>query len=143
MALSFDGISTTKSSQSLDERSLYGSYLLTEPFGRSPLPSEFRSTDFDRLLEILQKSVGHFAKRGRGRTVERLRLEIARLSVQNNDKASALQVLIPLWSDLSWRREGWWELVAALNWILRDCAREVGDEKTLVAVEWELLFNCE
>ena len=52
-----------------------------------------------------------------------------------------MQILVPLWHTLTWRREGWWNLLVELDLLLRECARFTGDSETLIAVEWELLNN--
>lgn len=90
---------------------------------------------------MFRKSIDHFAGHRRTRTVERLRLEMARLNISNGEEKAAMQMLLPLWQDLSWRREGWYDLVAELDWVLRNCARLLNDEATVIAVEWELLCN--
>ena len=143
MAFPYNGASSLGSPQASNELSVYRSYLFTEPFGRSPLTTDQGTVNLGRLLEIFKKSVDHFTRHNRLRTVERLRLEMARLNMENGEVNTALQLLLPLWQELSWRREGWWDLVAEVDWALRDCARHVGDERTLIAVEWELLCNCE
>lgn len=92
---------------------------------------------------MFRKSIDHFAEHRRTRTVERLRLEMAQLNISNGEEKAAMQVLLPLWQDLSWRQEGWYDLVAELDWMLRNCARLLNDEATVIAVEWELLCNRE
>ncbi len=115
--------------------SLYGSYLCEEP------PNQFLSLAKDRL-EILHRSVEYFSKREQFRAVERLQYEIAQVHIENKNWGKAIQTLIPLWQTLSWRREGWWNLLEKADWALRECARFMLDGETLIAVEWELLCSC-
>lgn len=124
-------------------QSVYKSYLFSEPFGRSPLSTKQDSMNLDREMEAFEQSLDHFTRHGQHRTVERLRLEMGRLKMKHGEEKAALQILRSLWQGLSWRREGWWDLVAELDWILRDCARLLNDQPTIVAVEWELLCNSE
>lgn len=114
---------------------LYGTYLCEEP------PNQLLSAANDRL-EILHRSVEYFSKREQFRTVERLQYETAQVHIENKDWGKAIQTLIPLWQTLSWRREGWWNLLEKADWALRECARFMLDDKTLITVEWELLCSC-
>ena len=59
--------------------------------------------------------------------------------IENKQWGNAMQILVPLWQTLSWRQEGWWNLVEDIDRTLRQCARLIGDSETLIAVEWELL----
>ena len=140
MALLYNG-GSTGSTQASPEQSLYNSYLLTEPFGRSPLSGSSGLVSVDRWQEILRKSADYFARQNQTRTVERLRLELALSNMRNGRWSAALETLLSIWPQLSWRQEGWWDLLADIDWALKDCAREIGDQRTLVAVEWELLCN--
>lgn len=143
MASSYHGAPSMDSSRSRSMLSLNETYLFSEPFGRSPYTTEQGVTNLEKQLEMFQKSIDHFARHRRTRTVERLRLEMARLNISSGEEKAALPILLALWKDLSWRREGWYDLVAELDCILRDCARFLNDEATVIAVEWELLCNRE
>jgi len=143
MASSYHGAPTMDSSRASSMLSVYETYLFSEAFGRPPHSTEQGSINLERQLEMFRKSTDHFTRHCRTRTVERLRLEMARLNIRNGEEKAAIQILLPLWQDLSWRREGWYDLVAELDWILRDCARLLNDEATVIAVEWELLCNRE
>jgi len=143
MASSYNGAPTMESSRASSVLSVYETYLFSEPFGRSPHSTEQGSTNLERQLEMFRKSTDHFTRHSRTRTVERLRLDMARLYIRNGEEKAAIQILLPLWQNLSWRREGWYDLMAELDWMLRDCARLLNDEATVIAVEWELLCNRE
>ena len=135
---------STEAAQDGDTQSnnLLSTYICTEPFGRSPLVTESGSADVESILGALQLSMDFFSKQDRQRTVERIQLEIARISMLHSMWSAALQVLLPLWRNLSWRRSGWFALLAEVDWALRECARHIGDGRTLVTVEWELLCHC-
>lgn len=75
------------------------------------------------------------------RAVERLRLKLAHEQMRNGQWTEATQNLRTLWHSMSWRREGWWNLVEEVCWSLRTCARETGDGGSIVGVEWELMSN--
>ena len=85
-------------------------YIYKEPFGRFPLGQEQESADVDSRLGALQTSTDYFAKQGRSRTVERVLFEMARVNMFYGRWSAALQVLLPLWRESSWRRSGWFTL---------------------------------
>ncbi len=115
--------------------SVYGTYLCKEP------PNHFLSPASDRL-ELLRRSAEYFSKREQLRAFERLQYEISQVHIENKQWGDAIRILLPLWQTLSWRQEGWWNLVEKVDLELRECARSVGDGETLIAVEWELLSGC-
>lgn len=123
------------------ENSILGTYICTEPLGRPPFATDHGPVDVQSLLGTLQTSVDYFSKLGRLRTVERVWFEMARLSMLHGKWSVALQILLPLWQDLSWRRSGWFVLLEKFDLMLRECARRTGDAQSLVAVEWELLCH--
>ena len=115
--------------------SVYGTYLCKEP------PDHFLSPASDRL-ELLRRSAEYFSKREQLRAFERLQYEISQVHIKNKQWGDAIRILFPLWQTLSWRREGWWNLVEKVDMALRECTRCVGDGEILIAVEWELLSGC-
>lgn len=119
-------------------------YLCKEPWERSgalsPIDqSFFRFSDLERL----RSSLDFYAQQDRGRTLEHLQLEIAKLHMRESQWEEAHHTLLALWRKCSWRRRGWWDLLSELDWALRDVAIRLADTKTLIAVEWELLNNGE
>ena len=122
--------------------SIYDVYLYKELSRRQPSAELAIEDDYETRLKILQSSAGEFLKQGRNRAVEKLQLETARFYMQEKEWANAIRIIRPLWQTLSWRRAGWWQLVEEVAWLLRECTRMVGDNETLIAVEWELLSKC-
>ena len=121
---------------------LFRSFMVTEPFGRSPYSNQMGTLDLESMLATLQLSLEYFSKQERTRTVERIRLEMTRISIFHHRWSTALQDLVLLWQGLSWRNSGWFSLLEEVGWMLRECAVRTADAKTLVAVEWELLCRC-
>ena len=139
MSHSQDGV------QAGDEKAdiVLNTYICTDPLGRSLSERERSTLGIDGLLEILQLSMDYFAEHRRSRIVERICFEMARINVLESRWRSALQVLLPIWPSLSWRKDGWFSILQHVDRLLRDCARREGDGVTLVAIEWELLCQRE
>ena len=77
------------------------------------------------------------------RSVQELKLELARELIGLQAWDDALRVLRPLWQAMTYRTEGWWDIVEEVGWTLRSVARRTGDRGTVVAVDWELMNSCE
>ena len=77
------------------------------------------------------------------RKVERLSLELAEELIRIGSWTEAHSVLRPLWSNLSWRGSGWWELMFKFGWALRECAQRVQDSESIIQIDWELLSRRE
>ena len=123
--------------------SIYDTYLCQDPADDVPLLIRNGPDEYTALLRTLQRSADYFAERGHRRAVERLQLEMAQLHMQNQHWDRAMRVLIPLWQTVSWRREGWWQMLEEVDIALRRCATQVKDAETLLAVELELSHQCE
>ena len=114
------------------------------PTSHSGLGAGTEESDHSQLLVgTLRKSARQFAKRHQTRAVERLELDIACELARSGHWNDAIQLLKPLWYQLSWRQAGWWHLVEEVAWLLRESARHTGDTETLLAVEWELMSRGE
>ena len=122
---------------------MYDTYLCPEPYIESPLPGHKGFDHSAMILQMSELSIGQFHKRSQGRAVEQIKLQIAREYMKQAAWQDALSVAKELWSNLSWRRAGWWNLVEELGWVLRECACHVGDGGSVVSVDFELLNKSE
>lgn len=130
-------------SQVANKSYLYDTYLCPEPYRESPLPGHQGVDHSAMIIEALDSAKREFSLRHQHRMVERLNLETGKECIRCASWTEGIRVLRPLWQHMSWRREGWWDLVAEVCWALRACAERVGDGRAVVAVEWELMSNCE
>ena len=121
---------------------LYDAYLCPPPHVEYPLSGPENFDHGALLIDTLKKAVEHYSLRQQHRAIERARYEISREYRRLSKWKEAMEILKPLWQNLSWRRTGWWNLVEEVSWDVRACARNLGDGDTLVAVEWELLSDC-
>ena len=122
--------------------SIYDTILCREPADDLSLLIRNGPDEYTSLLRTLQRSAEYFAERDNNRTVERLKLEMARLHMHNEQWERAARVLVPLWQALSWRRSGWWRLLDEIDSALSECAIHVKDYETLIGVNWELSNSC-
>lgn len=72
-----------------------------------------------------------------------MKLRLAENLMSEEAWDDALKVLRPLWQTMSYRNEGWWDIVEEAGWALRAVAAQTGDGGTLVAVDWELMNSSE
>ena len=122
--------------------SIYSTYLCRDPVGDVALLINNGPDEYTSLLRTLQRSADHWAEKDHTRSVERLQLEIAHLHMRNQQWQRGMRTLVPLWQTLTWRQAGWWNMLEDVDWALKECARNVRDAETLVAVEWELMNRC-
>ncbi|KAI9039510.1 uncharacterized protein KD926_009384 [Aspergillus affinis] len=128
-------------SQIASKSYLYDTYLAPETHLEAP---QAGSTGFDHsslILRTLKAALEEFAKRNQTRKTESLTLEIAEEHMRKGSWAEAFDLLQPLWSTLTWRRSGWWQLMAKFGWALRECALQVQDSEMVLRVDWELLHD--
>lgn len=130
-------------SQIASKSYLYDTYLVPEPHLEAPLEGLRGFDHSGSILSALRASLDEFSKRNQARKVESLSLEIAEEYMRIGAWPEAHARLQPLWSNLSWRRSGWWQLMARFGWALRECALRVQDPESVIRIDWELLSTGE
>ncbi|KAI4255717.1 MAG: hypothetical protein LQ352_002434 [Teloschistes flavicans] len=120
---------------------LYDTFLVQEPLRQDPFAVTHNPSDTSTLIDVYNKSIEYFAEGDRRRAVERLQYELGKLYMREGEWEKGLKVLEPLWRRVSWRREGWWELLALLVEAVRECAHRLGNKGVLLEVEWELMSS--
>jgi hypothetical protein len=121
----------------------YDTYLCPEPFIEYSLSHQDGVDHSTLILESIRRTLHEFEQRAQTRTVERLKLELAQEEMRAGNWGKALKILRPLWAEMSWRKEGWLDLVAEVGWATRECASHVGDGGHIIGPEWELMSSCE
>lgn len=117
---------------------VFESYLCTEPAGDIEILTHNGPDEYTARQRTLQRAADYWLERGRGRALQLIRYEQAKLHMQNEQWGQAMRILVPLWQDVSWRRAGWWGLLKAFDLTLRQCASQVEDVRVEAAVDWEL-----
>lgn len=120
---------------------LYDTYMVPEPHVEAPHHGPPGFDHSGEILSTLNASLGEFSKRNQVRKVESLSLEIAEEYMHIGSWSDAHSLLRPLWTNLSWRRSGWWQLMSKFAWALRECALQMQDSESIIRIDWELLSN--
>ncbi|KAI9795781.1 MAG: hypothetical protein M1835_005225 [Candelina submexicana] len=119
----------------------YDTYLCPEPHVEYPLPGQ-EGVDHSKLRrDVLTLAVRHFEQRSQRRFVDRLLLDIAREYSRSYRWKDSLNILRPLWENMTWRQDGWWSIVEEVDWLLCECASQCGDGESIIAVNLELMSN--
>ncbi|KAK0641083.1 Gryzun, putative trafficking through golgi-domain-containing protein [Cercophora newfieldiana] len=117
----------------------YDTYMCPEPHEEYPL-NDAPGTDYgDLIVDNLTRARSAFLERQQVRFAAELSLECARELTIRRDWKSIVELLRPLWKNMSFRTEGWYTIAEELSWILRGAAAMVGEAALVVAIDWELL----
>lgn len=116
----------------------HDTYMCPEPYEEYPI--EGSGTNHAQLiLDHLTLARAEFQKRRQKRISAELALDSCR-ELQNMGKwQQLLELLTPLWRDMAFRSEGWWDIMEAVSWVLRAAAVETGQKKLIIAIDWELM----
>lgn len=117
----------------------YDIYLCPEPHEENPLPGYDGVDHCALIIDSLKKAIAEFELRGQHRLIQELQLLSAKESMKQESWKEALHILRPLWQNMSYRKEGWWDIVEEVGWALRNAAIRFGDGGSVVAVDWELM----
>ncbi|KAK6957038.1 hypothetical protein Daesc_002323 [Daldinia eschscholtzii] len=116
----------------------YDTYMCPEPHEEFPLVGT--GVNHSQLIfNHLMLAHNEFQKRHQIRTSAELALECCKELERLKEWRKILKILTPLWRDMSYRTEGWWDIMEAFSWTLRGAAVEVGHKNLIVAIDWELL----
>jgi len=118
---------------------IYDTYLTPDPHVEYPFSSQPGIIHSKLILGFLETAVDEFSKREQIRMTERQKLVMAKEYMRLGSWTNGLDILLPLWPGLTWRRNGWWDLMEEFGWALRECALRAQDGETLLKVDWELL----
>lgn len=119
----------------------YDTYLCPDP--HEELPSN-GSVGFAHANDITHKflcSGGDFLDRKQQRFADQCTLEQGRALMQAGSYQEAIDVLEPLWRNVRWRQEKWYEAVSELTYTLNECAVQQKHSGLIALTNWELLSD--
>lgn len=118
----------------------YDSYMCPEPY--EELPLEGMGVNHSNLiLQALSAARHEFRMRGQTRLEAELAIECANELMNVGNYKPALELLLPLWENMTFRAEGWWDISERLSWMLRSAAKKASMANIVVSIDWELM-NC-
>jgi hypothetical protein len=116
----------------------YDTYMCPDPHEEYPLDGI--GTDHSRLiLDRLMRARSEFQKRQQLRLSAELSLECARELASSKRWSDVVELLEPLWQDMSFRAEGWRNIAEDLSWCLRSAASHSDRADLVVAIDLELM----
>ncbi len=92
---------------------------------------------------LRRKASAEFQKRNQDRFAAELSLECARELAANKEWQQVVELLRPLWKDVSFRAAGWQNICEELAWTLRTAAAMTMEADLVVAIDWALLNRSE
>ncbi|EAQ84968.1 hypothetical protein CHGG_08982 [Chaetomium globosum CBS 148.51] len=116
----------------------YDTYMCPDPYEEYPLGRP--GVDHGKMItDCLMRARAEFLKRHQTRYAAEVSLECARDFAMADDWQSIIELLRPMWKELSLRSEGWIAIAEEMNWALRTAAMEVDDAEMVLLADWELL----
>lgn len=116
----------------------YDTYMCPEPYEEFPLVGG--GVNHGRLIvDHLMLARAEFQKRNQIRMAAELALECCKELEEMQEWRHIMKILTPLWRDMSFRTEGWWDIMGEISWTLRRAAVKVSQKDLIVAIDWELL----
>ena len=97
----------------------YDTYLCPEPNEEYPLLDCLgvdHGLETDDLLNI---TIAEFVRRDQSRLVQVLQLQSAKENIRREAWNDAYRIIRPLWQDMTFRKEQWWDIVEDIGWTCR------------------------
>ncbi|KAK0860026.1 hypothetical protein LTS02_008788 [Friedmanniomyces endolithicus] len=117
----------------------YDTFLASDPHEEYPLAEGHGYDHIADISRLTDEAIREFALRSQGRATDRLNFDLAQQLAATERFPAALDRLVPIWEECSWRDDDWNDLVVPLLTLLHDCARRCGNVEVHVATAWELL----
>ncbi|KAH6616984.1 Gryzun, putative trafficking through golgi-domain-containing protein [Chaetomium tenue] len=116
----------------------YDTYMCPDPYEEYPL-GRLGVDHGKMIIDCLMRARAEFLKRHQTRYAAEVSLECARDFAMADDWQTIIDLLRPMWKELSLRSEGWIAIAEEMNWALRTAAMEVDDAEMVLLADWELL----
>jgi hypothetical protein len=118
----------------------YDTYMCPEPHDEFPLSGA--GVDYSQLItDCLMAAKTQFQERGQKRLVAEVSLECAKEAALVDQWDRVTELLLPVWENMPFRKEGWTDITEDISWTLRQAAAEKGMGDVVLAIDWELLHK--
>lgn len=118
----------------------YDTYLCPEPHEEYPLDGQ-GANHSKLILDALALARQQFEARDQKRFCAEIALECATELTYTASWTEALEMLKPLWENLSFRGEQWTDVAEELCWLMRRVAVEAGRADLVITADWELMHK--
>ncbi|KAI5253768.1 hypothetical protein E4T42_02684 [Aureobasidium subglaciale] len=133
--------SETSATQLASRTRTYDTYMVPQPHEEAPLSGH---STYDYLLDLqsqTERVESIMSNRGQARTVQQVKIELAREFYRAERFDEAFRTLQPIWDSMVWRREGWFDLALEVLELIYDSAGKTGNSKVRVESAWELTYQ--
>ena len=135
--------SSSTASQVASKAFTYDTYMCPKPHEEFPLPGLKGVKHSELIVECLMKARSEFRMRQQLRLAAELSLECGREFTAIQEWRTVVLFLEPLWRDMSFRTEGWFDIAEDISWGLRNAAFCDARADLVLMIDWELLNRSE
>ncbi|KAK5675092.1 hypothetical protein LTS10_012166 [Elasticomyces elasticus] len=116
----------------------YDTFLVAQPHEEYP----HSNSAYDHIAHstrLTDEAIREFGLRSQGRATTVLNFELAQQLAAAGEFEWAMERLLPVWDESSWRSDDWDDLLIPTLSLLHDCARRCENVDVHIATAWELL----
>lgn len=117
----------------------YDTYMVPPPHKEYPDTEKGGIDHIAIIAQLSNHAIHEFTERKQIRFVEQMKLDASRDLIAAERFDEALDRLISLWKNCTWRNDGWHSLYTELLLELHQCAEKSGSAELFLATTWELL----
>jgi hypothetical protein len=133
--------SETTSTQLASRTRTYDTYMVPQPHEEAPLSGH---STYDYLLDLqsqTERVESIMSNRGQMRAVQQVKIDLAREFYRAERYDEVLQTLQPVWDNMIWRREKWFDLAVEVLELIYGSAEKTRNAKLLAESAWELAYQ--
>ncbi|PSK37443.1 hypothetical protein B9Z65_2185 [Elsinoe australis] len=131
----------TPASRLADRTRAYDTYMVLPPHEELPATAPFNEKISMKVQELDSAARHEFESRRQYRMSARICLDQAKFLASEAKYDEASDVLLPIWHEMSWRREGWWDLAGEVIRDLYGAAQNAERLRLCAELRWEMLSH--
>jgi hypothetical protein len=133
--------SETTSAQLANRTRTYDTYMVPQPHEEAPLSGH---STYDYLLDLqsqTERVESIMSNRGQIRAVQQVKIDLAREFYRADRYDEVIQTLQPVWDNMIWRREKWFDLALEVLELIHGSAERTSNAKLQAESAWELAYQ--
>ncbi|KAG9946609.1 hypothetical protein KCU85_g6423, partial [Aureobasidium melanogenum] len=133
--------SETTPAQLASRTRTYDTYMVPQPHEEAPLSGH---STYDYLLDLqsqTERVESIMSDRGQMRAVHQVKIDLAREFYRAERYDEVLQTLQPVWDNMIWRREKWFDLAVEVLELIYESAEKTGNIELQAESAWELTYQ--